>query len=84
MYICKPTMTRSCCAFGCSNMDTKQSRLKGIKLYRIPVDKEKQKKWLKAVNRKHFDPPLDACICSVHFAGGMLAIHSVQIVIRGL
>ena len=71
-------MTRSCCAFGCSNRDTKESRLKGIKFYRIPVGKEKRQKWLKAINRKDFDPPPDACICSVHFVGGTLAIHSVR------
>ena len=75
-------MTRSCCAFGCSNRDTKENRLKGIKFYRIPVDKEKRLKWLRAINRQDFDPPSDACICSVHFVGGTLAIHFVWIVIR--
>ena len=38
-------MTRSCCVFGCSNRDTKEKRLKGIKFYRIPGDKEKRQKW---------------------------------------
>ena len=55
----------------------KGNRLKGIKFYRIPVDKEKWLKWLKwlrAINRQDFDPPSDACICSVNFVGGRLAI----------
>ena len=69
--VLKVTMTRSCCAFGCSNRDTKENISKGIKFYRIPVAKEK---WLRAINHKDFDPPPDACICSAHFVGGTCII----------
>jgi len=64
-------MTRSCSAFGCTNRDTKDNRDKGLTFYRIPVKKEKRRLWLSAINRKDFDPPADACICSEHFVGGM-------------
>ena len=64
-------MPTSCSAFGCTNRDTKETRGKGIKFYRIPVKKEKRQLWLSAINRpKDFDPPVGACICSEHFVGG--------------
>ena len=64
-------MPRSCCAFGCTNQDTKETRDKRIKFYRIPVIKEKRALWLSAIKRKDFDPKVDDCICSEHFVGGM-------------
>ena len=33
------------------------------------MKKEKHRLWLSAVNRKDFDPPADAWICSEHFTG---------------
>ena len=65
-------MPRACSAFGCTNRDTKELLIqaKGIKFYRIPVAKEKRRRWLGAINRRDFNPPPNACICSVHFVGG--------------
>ena len=66
-------MPRSCAVYGYKNKDTKQTRNEGIKFYRILIKKEKRRRWLSAINRKDFDPPPDACICSAHFVaiGGM-------------
>ena len=66
-------MPRSCSAYGCTNRDNKESRDKGIKFCHIPVEKEKRQRWLAPINRKDFDLPLDACICSVHFVGSMIS-----------
>ena len=71
-------MPRSCSAFGCTNRDTKETREKGIKFYRIPVDKEKRRIWLCAIKRKDFDPPADACICSEHFIGGTRTLGPIR------
>ena len=64
-------MVRSCSAFGCNNRDTKESRGRGLKFYCILVNVEKRRLWLSAINRKDFNPPSDAAICSDHFVGGV-------------
>jgi len=48
----------------------RESSEKSTKLYRIPVDGDRQRVWLVAIGRKDFDPPLNAAICSVHFIRG--------------
>ena len=55
---------------GCANRDTKETRAKGIKFYRIPVNLDKRRLWLAAMQRKDFNSSPDAAICSVHFIGG--------------
>ena len=40
------------------------------RFYRIPIKQDKRRLWLAAIQRKDFNPPLDAVICSAHFIGG--------------
>ena len=42
------------------------------------MKKEKRRIWLSAINRKNFDPPADACICSEHFVGGTRIVGPIQ------
>ena len=62
-------MVRSCSAIGCMKRDTQESRSKGKRFYRISVKPDKRRLWLATMQRKDFNPPPDAAICSIHFIG---------------
>ena len=42
------------------------------------MKKEKRQLWLSAINRKDFDPPVGAYICSEHFVGGKSNLGPIQ------
>ena len=46
-------MEKACCAPGCVNRFSKGS---GIKFYRFPVDPERRRRWITALNRKEWQP----------------------------
>ena len=56
----KEAMVRSCSAIGCANRVTKETQAKEIKFYRIPVNPDKHRLWLAAMQRKDFNPLPDA------------------------
>ncbi len=63
-------MVNSCCAFGCTARDTKESREQNVKFYRIPVKEPKRSLWINAIHRKDLIAKSHTVICSQHFVGG--------------
>ena len=57
-------MGKACCAPGCVNRFSKGS---GIKFYRFPVDPERRRRWITALNRKEWQPSEYSWVCSDHF-----------------
>ena len=63
-------MVLSCCAPFCTNRATKEAKEKRICFYRLPKDPIKRGLWLRAINRKDYNPGPNTYICSEHFVGG--------------
>ncbi|XP_077592505.1 2-oxo-4-hydroxy-4-carboxy-5-ureidoimidazoline decarboxylase [Stigmatopora nigra] len=60
-------MPHTCCAVGCSNRFTPETRGRGITFHRFPKDPGVRKKWEKMVRRKGFTASSSTMLCSEHF-----------------
>ena len=60
-------MPNNCCAVGCSNVYTKGC---GLQFYRFPVDSDRRRRWIAAVDQKDWEPTEYTWICSEHFITG--------------
>lgn len=60
-------MPKNCCAFGCCNVYKKGC---GLQFYRFPVDPDRRRRWIAAVDRKDWEPTEYTWICSEHFITG--------------
>ncbi len=49
-------MPDSCCAYGCTNRDTKETREKGMSFHAIPANPTRREAWIKAIRRKKWEP----------------------------
>lgn len=65
-----------CIVSGCRNrrnkknteqLDLEKALNKNISFHLFPIDVERRKKWLKAVQLENYEPPKSATVCSVHF-----------------
>ena len=65
-------MGKACCAPGCVNRFCKGN---GIKFYRFPVNIDRRRRWIAAVNRKDWQPSEYSWLCSVHFVTGMVPLY---------
>ena len=62
-------MVPTCCAPNRATKELKASE-KGICFYRLPKGPIKTGLWLRAINRKDYNPGPNTYICSEHFVGG--------------
>ena len=60
-------MPKNCYAFGCCNVYKKGC---GLQFYRFPVDPDRRRRWIAAVDRKDWEPTEYTWICSEHFITG--------------
>ena len=60
-------MPKNCCAVGCSNVYKKGC---GLPFYHFPVDPDRRRRWIAAVDRKGWEPTEYTWICSEHFITG--------------
>ena len=60
-------MVKSCCAHGCVNHLTKGS---SFSFYRFPVDPDRRRRWITAINWKDWHPTKYSFVCSAHFVSG--------------
>ena len=60
-------MPKNCCAVGCHNVYTKGC---GLQFYRFPVDPDRRRQWVAAVDRKDWEPTEYTWLCSAHFVTG--------------
>ena len=60
-------MPKNCCAVGFSNVYKKGC---GLQFYRVPVDPDRRRRWIAAVDRKGWEPTEYTWICSEHFITG--------------
>ena len=60
-------MGKACCAPGCVN---RYSKGNGIKFYRFPVNLDRRRLWIAALNRKDWQPSEYSWLCSDHFVTG--------------
>ncbi|XP_069103104.1 THAP domain-containing protein 2-like [Argopecten irradians] len=51
---------------GCSN----RIRETGVKFFKFPMDRHKRRSWIKALNRKDWEPTANSFLCSDHFVSG--------------
>ena len=56
-----------------------EAKEKGICFYSLPKDPIKRGLWLRAINRKDYNPWPSTYICSEHFIGGEWRISSACI-----
>ena len=74
-------MPVSCCANGCENRKQKKDDTvctgESISFYRFPVDKDRRRLWIAAVDRKEFHPTEYTRLCSQHFISGKFYIVSI-------
>ncbi|XP_076296541.1 uncharacterized protein LOC143216874 [Lasioglossum baleicum] len=57
-------MVQTCCIKNCKE---RQNRDKNISFHKFPKNPELREKWIKAINRKDFEPSVHSRICSKHF-----------------
>ncbi|XP_051803372.1 uncharacterized protein LOC127533698 [Acanthochromis polyacanthus] len=60
-------MVIACCAVGCTN---RQGCKQNLSFYRIPLDKDRRRRWIATINRKNWQPSKYSRICSEHFVQG--------------
>lgn len=63
-------MVKACCVYNCRNRATAESKANNISFFRFPANKRKLQAWIKAVNRKDWEPTPYTAICSEHFVFG--------------
>ena len=68
-------MVTSCCAYGCTNRQTKGSSLT---FHRFPAQKSLQKLWILAIRRKNYTPSKSSFVCSEHFRPDDFKTHTTR------
>ena len=63
-------MVKTCCVYSCRNRANPSAKSKNISFFRFPANKRKLQAWIKAVNRKDWEPNAHSHVCSEHFVSG--------------
>ena len=72
-------MPAHCCAWGCSNRESSDSKEKrGLTFHYFPKDETRCEKWIKAVRRENpWKPTASSRICSEHFKESDFKRHTL-------
>ena len=60
-------MPAHCCAWGCSNRESSDSKSKGLTFHYFPKDESRCEQWINAIRREDWKPSSSTRICSEHF-----------------
>ncbi|XP_069106381.1 peroxynitrite isomerase THAP4-like isoform X2 [Argopecten irradians] len=72
-------MVKGCSVWSCTNRSNGQAKERGVKFFRFPVDKHKRRSWIKAINRRDWQPTSNSFVCSDHFVSGWHAYDRSEV-----
>ncbi|XP_069108933.1 THAP domain-containing protein 2-like [Argopecten irradians] len=63
-------MVKGCSVRGCTKRSNGKGRETGVKFFKFPMDRHKRRSWIKALNRKDWEPTANSFLCLDHFVSG--------------
>ena len=71
-------MPAHCCAWGCSNRESSDSKSKGLSFHYFPKNESSCDQWIKAVRRQDWKPSSSSRLCSEHFKESDFKGHTLE------
>ena len=71
-------MPAHCCAWGCSNRESSDSKANGLTFHYFPKDETRSEQWIKAIRRQDWRPSASSRICSEHFKESDYKGHTLE------
>jgi hypothetical protein len=63
-------MVVSCVVYNCAMKYDQRAKVLGIHFYRIPMNENKRRQWIRAINRANWKPSSWERVCGRHFVSG--------------